>query len=128
MKTLNAEVGASIKDTSESPHKRGTIIGTKLSDGPSVVAVEWSDGSLSKVNLDTDDVVIVDSELERDFDEIRSKVEMAAALLGGANLVAQKHRTDLSSLRYDEDDIDLGIGELFSALRNAGWSTSSMSC
>jgi hypothetical protein len=125
MKAFDVEVGASVKNNGW-PIKRGSVIGTKLSDGDEVIAVEWADGSLTKVNVN--DVEIVDSELERDYEEIRKKVEMAAALLADSNIMAKKHNTSLSSLEYNQDDMDVGIGQLFDALRGAGWSTSSMSC
>jgi hypothetical protein len=126
MKAFDVEVGVRVKSTSEWPNKKGTVIGTKLSDGNEVVAVEWENGCLTKVNIN--DVEILDSELERDYEEIKKKVEMAAALLDDSNILAKKHNTSLSSLEYHQDDVNIGIGNLMDALNNAGWSTSSMSC
>jgi hypothetical protein len=123
MKALDIEIGTAVRKRNEYATK-GTIIGNKMLDGDEVVAVEWLDGSLTKYNIN--DLRIVSSELERDYEEIKEKILAAAVMLNEANLLASKHDTDISSLAYD--NIDFGIGKLHISLRNAGWSTSSLDC
>ena len=127
MKAKDVEIGAKVRDVGQYPVQRGTIIGTKLSDGDEVVAVEWADGSLTKANIN--DLTVVDPELENDFQQIALCMKAAAKLINEANLLAKNHGTDISSLYYnEEEDIDLSISTLFNALNSAGWSASSMLC
>jgi hypothetical protein len=127
MKAKDVAVGVKVQDVCNYPVKNGIIIGTKLSDGDAVVAVEWSNGSLAKVNIA--DLSVIDPLLERDFHDIAAKIAKAALLIGEANVLARNHKTDLSSLAYNYDEhIDHGVSALFTALNNAGWNSSSMSC
>lgn len=68
---------------------------------------------------------VVSSELAADFDKIKSKYHEAAKLIREANKVAGKH--DISFEEYKYFNI-CGIDQLFGALGEAGWSTSSMRC
>lgn len=105
----------------------GTVIGNQLSDGDSVVAVEWNDGSLTKANVA--DLILRNSELEADYAEIQIKLSQAAQALSDANRIALKHKKVIRDMGYDFDsEEELDFDELFSQLREAGWTTSSMNC
>jgi hypothetical protein len=118
MKTKDLAVGTSV-------HHRldktviGTIIGNKLSDGDEVVAVEWANGDLQKVNVND----LEDRSLEFAYEQIQKKMSEAAAALDAARILATANHTSLYSLN-DE----LNFSDFFEALDSAGWSTSSMFC
>lgn len=104
----------------------GTVIGIKVSDGDEVVAVEWDDGKLQKMNVN--DLEFVD--MEEDFKMIASKIHEAANLLSEANELATKHQTSLSNLFYTNNE-HAGYGEfrhLFNELDAGGWRASTMLC
>ena len=124
MKAIDIEIGAWVRDHEKHPVRKGTVIGTKLSDGDETVAVEWSDGCLTKENIN--DLTLVDSKLEQDYEKIKELIVVASKALGEANLLARENHTSLSSLEYHDDD--LSLHDLMQALDAAGWSTSSMSC
>lgn len=118
MKASEFEVGAAIITINDT--YTGKIIGNNLTDGDQVVAVEWANGNLEKVNIN--DIKKVNVELEVDYALIKEKVAHAAMLLGESNDLAKKYHTDLSSMN------EINCYGLFRALSDAGWSTSSMSC
>lgn len=101
---------------------KGTVIGHPVSD-VNLLAVEGDDGSLGKVHIY--DVEKIDDSLEKDFKEIESKLHQAAELLNQAQALAQKQGTDLNQLYYDGE---ISFSEMFHALDNGGWSSSSMRC
>lgn len=107
--------------------RTGTVIGNALSV-PDLVAVEWSDGSLAKVHVDLllreDDMA-----LELEFEAINAKVAEAARLLSEAAKAAGKHGKDLNDFNYDTDDRYFpAIDDMMSAIDDAGWRSSSLSC
>jgi hypothetical protein len=125
MKAKDVEIGTTIKNPLlRGGTIKGTIIGTKLSDGDEVVAVEWSDGSLTKANIN--DLDIIDTALERDYEKIKELVATASKALTEASLLAQENGRLLSALQYSDEDFAFDI--LFGALESAGWATSSMAC
>lgn len=78
------------------------------------------------------------TKIEKEFslikNEVQQKLQEAAKLIKEANqLCEDKTNNDIASLEYDgyfydEETGDSLTGELMSALENAGWQTSSMSC
>jgi len=116
MKASDFDIGDAVKDYDTS--KRGTVIGNKLSDGDQVVAVEWDDGSLTKANID--DLTKHDTALEAEFAVVQVKITQAAQLLNEANSILKAR--GLSR----EENFDYSA--LFTEIRRAGWSTSSINC
>lgn len=68
---------------------------------------------------------VVTSELAADFEKIKAKYIEAARLIREANDVAAKHGLPFEGYKYFDV---CGIGQLFGALSESGWSTSSMMC
>jgi len=70
------------------------------------------------------------SKIEKDFAEIQAKMDQAAQLIREANklALASDKALCLYDLIYESDEDALSNSELYSALNNAGWSTSSMGC
>lgn len=113
-------VGSRVRD--EDNTQKGTVIGHSAKEAE-IVAVEWDDGELEKVDYNC--LVLVDTALEADFEKIEAAMSQAAAKLNEAQALAAKHGKDLYNLHYEGD---LSFSEMFHALDNAGWSSSSMRC
>ena len=125
MKASDFEVGDMVKDYDTG--NRGTVIGNKLSDGDHVVAVEWDDGSLTKANVD--ELTKHDTVLEAEFAVVQVKLTQAAQLLNEANNLLKARGLSLRGASYDENGGEnFDYSDLFSEIRRAGWSTSSMNC
>lgn len=123
MLAKNVKIGTRIKtDTYDKSVVKATVIGNQLSEGGAIVAVEWDDGLLEKVDINN--YRIIDSELESVYHQIQEKLSAASLAIEEANDLAKKHNFSLSDI-YDEE---IGRWDLMSALQAAGWSTSSMSC
>jgi hypothetical protein len=114
-------VNCRVRDNDDHSNK-GTVIGHPVSN-PEMIAVEWDNGELSKVSFDW--VEKIDESLEKDFKEIEDKLKQAAELLNEAQALAEKQGTDLNTLHYDGE---ISFTEMFRALDNGGWSSSSMRC
>jgi hypothetical protein len=135
MKALDMEVGSKVdfaKTCSSSFYKHtGVIIGNQLSDGDEVVAVEWSDGSITKVNVN--DLKLVETKLETDFEEIVKQINLkildAAQAMSDARQLASDVGVTSLAHNYREDAFDdVDIYPLFNELDEAGWRTSSIGC
>lgn len=124
MKAINIDIGSRVRMVADVDHK-GTVIGNKLPSGDEVLAIEWDNGELDRVNVH--DVELYDAQIEKDFEQVQKEIELAAEALGRANALCSKHKTDLSSAIYN-DDYHITIRSLFQELNGAGWSTSSMNC
>jgi hypothetical protein len=125
MKASDFDIGDAVKDYDTG--NRGTVIGNKLSDGDQVVAVEWDDGSLTKANID--DLTKHDTALEAEFAVVQVKITQAAQLLNEANSLLKARGLSLREASYDENgEENFDYSALFTEIRRAGWSTSSMNC
>jgi len=104
-------------------------LGTVVISADDVITVTWDDGSTSEFgcedDLFKDYLEIVPSELAADFDKISEKFLEAAKLIREGNAIAGNHELDFSGYKYFNV---CNIGQLFGALNEAGWSTSSMMC
>ena len=100
---------------------KGTVIGHPLKSDD--LAIEWDDGSLNKMS--PEDLTLLPPGLEEDFQAISEAIKKAADGLNQATSLARKHGKDLQDLYYDND---VDVSELFRAISNAGWSSSSMRC
>jgi len=110
-------------------NRKGVVIGNKLSDGDQVIAVEWADGSLSKVNVnDIEKCLSLEEEFEAMVGEVNSKINQAAALIREAARIAEANGKDLRSTDEENYDYLFDQGELESAMEDAGWNTSSWHC
>jgi hypothetical protein len=109
--------------------RKGVVIGNKLSDGDQVVAVEWADGSLAKVNVnDIEKCLSLEEEFQAMRDQVNGKIQQAAALIREAAELAESHGKDLKSWDRDSEDYLFDQYELESAMGDAGWNTSSWGC
>lgn len=109
--------------------RRGVVIGNKLSDGDQVVAVEWDDGALSKVNVNDLQVILsLEEEFKQMQSQVNDKIQEAAKLIREAADIAESHGKDLRSWDQDGEDYLFDQYELESAMSDAGWNTSSWNC
>lgn len=109
--------------------RRGVVIGNKLSDGDQVVAVEWADGALTKVNVnDIQKCLSLEEEFQQMRSEVNAKIQAAADLIREAATLAEAHGKDLRSYDRDAEDYMFDQYELESAMADAGWNTSSWGC
>ncbi len=105
--------------------RKGVVIGNKLSDGDQVVAVEWADGTLAKVNVnDIQTCLSIEEEFKALQSQVGDKIAAAAELLNEANKLAGEAGYCLG----DSYDFYEQVRPLLRAMDNAGWSTSSLSC
>lgn len=108
--------------------RTGMTLGRSLKE-PSLVAVEWDDGTLSKVH---EELLLVEADMamELDFQAINDKLAEAARLFSEAAKQAAKHGKELNDYNYDTDEeLFPAVGSLLKAMRDdAGWSTSSLRC
>lgn len=107
--------------------RRGTVIGNNLKDGDQVVAVEWADGSLAKVNVNDIEICLsVEEEFELVKDQVNEKLQRAAELIHEANKLAREGgRSGLVEESYDST---FEVHLLENAMEQAGWNTSSWYC
>jgi hypothetical protein len=103
-------------------HARGVVIGHSASN-PSKVAVEWDNGVLESV--DYTQLELVDTALEADFKKIQEVLNSAVKLLNEANAIARQRKSSLANFAYDDH---INFDDVFEALDDAGWSSSSMRC
>lgn len=113
--------------------KRGVVIGNRLSDGDEVVAVEWEDGTLQKVNANDIQVCLsAEEEFKLFVDEVNSKLAAASALIREANSLAAQRGKDLQSIDNEGDDPSydslFDTYQLERAMSDSGWNTSSWHC
>jgi len=119
-------VGADIQHKGNK-NQRGVVIGNDLKDGDQVVAVEWSDGSLAKVNVnDIQGCLSIEEEFKLLQDQVNDKIRAAAQLVREANELADTHGKNLQSV--DDYDAIFDVGPLENAMEEAGWNTSSWYC
>lgn len=109
--------------------KRGVVIGNRLSDGDEVVAVEWEDGTLQKVNANDIQVCLsAEEEFELFRSQVNEKLAAAAALIREAGQLAGKEGKDLQSYDDESGDTMFDTYQLERAMRDTGWNTSSWHC
>lgn len=126
MKPLDFALQSRVWDKDDKK-RTGTVIGNALSV-PDLVAVEWSDGSLTKAHVDTL-LTERDMALELEFEAINAKIAEAARLLSEAAKSATMHGKELNDYNYDTDDRYFpAIDDLMEAIDDAGWRSSSLSC
>jgi len=110
-------------------NKRGTVIGNRLSDGDQVVAVEWEDGTLTKVNVNDIQICLsMEEEFSVMVEEVNDKLKQAADLILEANELASKKGKNLQSTDDRDYDRLFEIGHIENAMEEAGWQTSSWYC
>ena len=129
MKASDFDIGDTVKDYDTG--NRGTVIGNKLSDGDQVVAVEWEHGALTRANVDeiTKYDTVLEAELEAEFAVVQVKITQAAQLLNEANSLLKARGLSLREASYDENgEENFDYSALFTEIRRAGWSTSSINC
>lgn len=123
----------SIIQSKANKKRKGTVLGNNLKDGDKVLAIEWDDGSLAKVNVDDVEVSLtVEEEFKLFQNEVNGKLQKAAELIReAANLAADKG-LDLRAI--DRDRPNASYDYLFDqdllegAMEEAGWNTSSWHC
>lgn len=110
-------------------NRKGTVIGNKLRQGDHVVAVEWEDGNLARVNVAD---LLTEASLEDEFKafqaEVDGKLSEAAKLIREAATLAESRGKDLLSYDPDGEDNMFDTYQIESAMRDAGWNTSSWHC
>lgn len=109
--------------------RRGVVIGNKVSDGDQVIAVEWNDGSLCKVNVNDIQVCLsLEEEFRQAQNTVNEKLQEAAKLIKEASSLAGMYGKDLRSWDSDGEDYLFDQGLLEDAMEDAGWNTSSWHC
>jgi hypothetical protein len=107
---------------------KGTVIGNKMRSGDEIVAVEWDNGTLTKINVN--ELLTEQSLFEDDFNayklEINAKLEAASALILEANALAAVRGNDLQS--QGNYDYIFAVDLIEDAMHTAGWNTSSWHC
>lgn len=105
--------------------RKGTVIGHSKNDIFSV-AIEWADGTLSKVNVhDLTPTLSAEEEFKALQVVIGEKFAAAAALIEEANQLAEEAGHDPVGDNYDFYD---QVRPLVNAMDSAGWNSSSWSC
>jgi hypothetical protein len=100
------------------PPRKATVIGRSVSE-PDMIAVEWEDGELDRVAFDC--LEAYDESFEKDFEQIKAKLEQATELLSEARDIAEKRGTTIRNLSYD---YDLDTSLLKEIAMDVGWSSS----
>lgn len=121
-------VDTTVKHKLHATH-RGVVIGNKLSDGDQVVAVEWEDGTLAKVNVNDLQICLsLEEEFKQMQDQVNEKLQTAARLIREAADMAEEKGKGL--LDNDEDDYEplFETDCIEGAMEDAGWNTSSWHC
>jgi len=109
--------------------RKGVGIGNKLSDGDQVVAVEWADGQLSKVNVnDLQKCLSLEEEFAQMQNQVNEKLAEAAKLIREAGKLAGNYGKDLLSNDDENYDRLFEIDCIEGAMDEAGWNTSSWYC
>lgn len=109
--------------------KRGVVIGNKLSDGDQVIAVEWADGTLAKVNVNDVQICLsMEEEFELVKNLVNDKLAEAALAIKEAARLARENGHDLLEPDYGSPRSEFEIGLVESAMDDAGWATSSWYC
>lgn len=72
MKASEMQVGTRIQMGEDEDVEKGVVIGNALKDGDEVIAVEWDNGSLGKVNVN--DVQPEEDSLEQEFREVAESI------------------------------------------------------
>jgi hypothetical protein len=109
--------------------RRGVVIGNQLSDGDQVVAVEWADGQLAKVNVnDIQKCLSMEEEFALMRTQVNEKLQAAADLISEATNLAKAHGKNL--LSNDDEDYEplFDTDAIEGAMDDAGWNTSSWHC
>jgi len=108
--------------------RQGIVVSNKLRD-PNMVAVDWDDGELNKVNVD---YLLTVTDLEEEFkllvQRVDAKLELAASLILEAADLAKSQEKELISGYGYESHSDFNTRVLENAMDKAGWSTSSWYC
>jgi hypothetical protein len=79
--------------------RRGTVIGNKISKDDELVAVEWSNGEITKINVNR--LIPAPPSVEEAYEAIKSAMSAAISSLKTANELADKHSVYLSEVDYD---------------------------
>lgn len=109
--------------------RKGTVLGNNLKDGDQVLAVEWEDGSLAKVNAnDVELSLSMEEEFKLVQAEVNDRLNRAAQLIREAAQVAQSNGHDLLNPEYGYSDSKFEVGVIEGAMDDAGWRTSSWHC
>jgi hypothetical protein len=124
MKAYEMAIGTRIAKRYSEGRAEGTVIANNLRAGDEVVAVEWDFSSqIDTVNVN--DVRIIPSVLDRDYEQIRKSItESHAALLEAVEIV-ERHGI---SLRDDVDYEDVSFNDLETAINEVPWASSSSNC
>jgi hypothetical protein len=103
--------------------RKGTVIGNKLSQGDAVVAVEFDDGTLTRVNVGD---ILLESDLEDDFkkfvEQVNAKIVAAATLIDEAYDLAQTRGKDLRSTDDEHGEYLFDTDPIEGSMDNAGFS------
>jgi len=122
------EVEQTVQATAN-PKRKGVVIGNKLSDGDQVVAIEWADGTLAKVNAnDIQPSMSIEEEFELFKSQVNEKLQQAADLIREANALAGAQGKDLQAYDSEAEDAMFDSHLLERAMRDSGWNTSSWHC
>jgi hypothetical protein len=123
----------SIIQSKANKKRKGTVLGNNLKDGDLVLAIEWDNGALEKVNVDDVEVSLtVEQEFELLQNDVNSKLNEAAKLIREASNLAESKGLNLRSI--DDDRPNCTYDYLFAqevledAMDGAGWNTSSWNC
>jgi hypothetical protein len=110
-------------------NRKGTVIGNNLKVSDLWVAVDWDDGKLERVNCND---LLTEASLEDEFKafqaEVDGKLAEAAKLIREAANLAESRGKDLLDYDQDAEDNMFDTYQIESAMRDAGWNTSSWHC
>ncbi len=136
MKAIEMEINTKIQDEDGNV---GVVIGNQLKDGPEIIAIEWEEGGLGKVNVND---VNLYKDLEAEFgdtaSQINRKIREATKALREVNRLREEANLPAlfnSQWLRDEGDCYLAqklemidVSDLETEINSAGWSTSSSYC
>lgn len=109
--------------------RKGTVLGNNLKDGNQVLAVEWDDGSIGKVNANDVEVSLsIEEEFNLFRDEVNDKLARAAKLIREAGALADSKGKELLDSDPDDGDGLFDTYQIEQAMSAAGWNTSSWHC
>jgi hypothetical protein len=124
---IDFEIGSTIQLINNKSRK-GIVLGNKMRDGDNVLAIEWNDGSLDKVRTnEIEPSLSIEEEFKLVQKQVNSKLEEASKLIREATDLALQNGKDLVPLDFYAER-KFNTEQLESAIKYAGWSTSSWYC
>ncbi len=126
MKAKDVAIGTRVSDP-QYRYKTGKIASNDIPEGDDLVTVEWDDEYSWRKDkrepISIYDLRIIPVPLEADFAKLREQFQIVVNAIQAANRIAMDRDTNLYEL--DKEEI-MSFQEVFNALDNAGWQTSTM--